>query len=221
MVQQVEKRPRGRPRKDAVPPEPEEEDLIGAVEESTNLELVWAGVSVSWLSKVFGGERDLIRKKLAKGGCKPVGMNRGTPTFNLKEAAACLVTPKFSIEDHLKSMRYNDLPPMLQAAYWDGKLKRQQFEKNAGELWHTTDVQNVLGDAYFAFASTVKLWVEALDRKHGITPEQRTTLVALSDNLLADVHQRLVEAPKRGNTPSSVVDLEARLATGEDEMDVI
>lgn len=219
MVQQAKKRGPGRPRKDDTPPK-EDEDLIG--EDSANLEVVWGGVTASWLAKTFGGDRDTVRKKLAQGGCKPVGNNRGAPTFDLKAAAACLVTPKFSIEEHLQKMRYNDLPPMLQAAYWDGKLKRQQFEKNAGDLWHTSDVQAVLGDAYFAFSTTVKLWAESLDRAHGITPEQRTTIISLSDKLLADIHQRLVEAPKHGRTPSSVVDLEARLAVdAEDDMDVI
>ena len=202
MVQQSKKTAKARERED--------DDLIGGVEVddpvNMNLGVVWGGVTASWLQQVFGGDRNVVKKKLAEGKCKVVGENRGAPTYNLAEAAACLVAPKFDIEKHLQNMRYNDLPPMLKAAYWDGKLKRQQFEVKAGQLWHDLDVQNVLGDLFFSFTTTVKLWVEDVERAEGITQGQRKTIVELTDALLESTHQMLVDAPKRGRTTSSIDD---------------
>jgi hypothetical protein len=195
-------------RKSAKAREQDEDDLIGSAEPDEpvdmNLGVVWGGVTASWLQQVFGGDRNVVKKKLAEGRCKVVGANRGAPTYSLAEAAACLVAPKFDIEKHLQNMRYNDLPPMLQAAYWDGKLKRQQFEEKAGQLWHDADVQTVLGDLFFSFTTTVKLWVEDVERADGITPAQRKTIVSLTDALLEATHQMLVDAPKRSRTTSSI-----------------
>lgn len=188
-----------------------DDDLIGDVDDapetlSTNLFDVLGGVSATWLQQVFGGDRNVVMKKLATSRCKVVGRNKGAPLYSLKEAAACLIKPKFDVDEYMQSMRYNDLPPMLQAAYWDGKKKKQEYEIKAGELWHTSDVQAVLGDTFFSFTTTVKLWVEEVDRTNGLTHEQRATIGKLTDKLLDSVHRMLVEAPQRGQTQSSIVD---------------
>lgn len=218
------KRKRGRPRKyPEGPPKPErkkplapvsqEEDLIGGPEndeDETDLRMdiaeVYGGVSGHWLSQIFGHDKNTIKKKLAAGNCEVVGYRNGGPLYRIAEAAQWLVKPKVDLVSYVKSLRPNDLPPMLNDAYWGAMLKRQKWEENAGDLWRTEAVLEVFGDLALSFKTTVSLWVEEVDRQQSLTPEQRAVLTGLCDDLLERVYQQMVEAPKKRRTPSSVVE---------------
>jgi hypothetical protein len=193
------------------PQAPDDDDLIGTTEEKdepVNMDIadVWAGVSSHWLHQVFGGDRAVVKKKLAEGGCEVIGRSKGSPLYRLKDAAAFLVPPKVDIEAYMQRLRPNDLPPMLQAAFWDGKLKHQKWAENAGDLWRTDDVLAVFGDLAFSFKTTASLWVEEVDRATGLTAEQRALIGQLTDKLLDSVYQLMIEAPKRSQTSSSTVE---------------
>lgn len=212
MAQQPKKR--GRPPKTA-PKLPEiEDDLIGATSSpeepddpvSIHLADVYGGVSSSWLAQVFGHDKNTIAKKLAAAGIEVVGRRNGGPLYRIPDAAAYLVKPKVDLVSYIKSLRPNDLPPMLNDAYWAAMLKRQKWEENARELWRTEDVLAVFGDLAFSIKTTVNLWVEEVDRTQGLTPEQRLTITQLSDKLLEQVHELMVEAPKQRVTRPSISD---------------
>lgn len=189
----------------------DDDDLIGdvsLVEEpiSTTIDEVWGGVSAHWLSQVFSADKMTIKKKLAEGGCTIVGKNKGSPLYSIAEAAQFLVKPKVDLAKYISRMRPQDMPPILHAAFWDGKIKRQTWEKNAGLLWHTEDVAKVLGELAVTIKTSVSLWAETVERSKGLTKDQRDVLVDLCDDLLKDIHENLVDAPKRSRTPSSIED---------------
>lgn len=203
---------RGRPPK-VVPPVAAEEidDLIGDTDEPldpvvTALADVYGGVSASWLAQVFGHDKNTIAKKLAAAGCEVVGRRNGGPLYRIPDAAAYLVKPKVDLVAYIKTLRPNDLPPMLNDAYWGAMLKRQKFEENARDLWRTESVLKVFGDLAISFKTTANLWVEEVERIEGLTPEQRLLITQLTDRLLENVYQLMVEAPKNGHTPSSISD---------------
>lgn len=189
-------------------PEPSDEDLIGgpAPEDPLVMALadVYGGVSSSWLAQVFGHDKNTIAKRLASAGLEVIGRRNGGPLYRIPDAAAYLVKPKVDLISYIKSLRPNDLPPMLNDAYWAAMLKRQKWEENAGDLWRTEDVLTVFGDLAFSFKTTANLWVEEVDRTKGLTPEQRLAITQLTDNLLESVYRLMVEAPnKRQTLPSA------------------
>lgn len=208
-------RRRGRPSAESKRLEAEFDELIGstaptaAVSEedegrvSTDVAEVYGGVSAYWLATMFGADKDTIKKKLAASGIEIVGRRHGAPLYRLSDAAPYLVKPKVDLVTYVKGLRPNDLPPMLNEAYWAAMLKRQKWEENARQLWHTDDVLEVFGDLAAAFKSTVQLWVEDLERLHGLTPEMRATVVLQTDRLLEQVYQVMVDAPKKRSTRSS------------------
>jgi hypothetical protein len=209
-------KPRGRPRKTppaAAAPKPvlEDDDLIGGAPEddeviTDDLAEVYGGVSAHWLAQMFGADKNTIKKKLASSGIEIVGRRNGGPLYRLKDAAAYLVTPKVDLVSYVKSLRPNDLPPMLNDAYWGAMLKRQKWEENAGDLWRTQDVLEVLGDLNLAFRSTVNLWVEEVDRINGLTPGQRLTISQNADKLLDLTYKMLVDLPSKRKTPNTSVE---------------
>lgn len=188
---------RGRPPKKAV--EPEESLKMDIAE-------VYGGVSAHWLSQVFGHDKNTIKKKLAAANIEIVGYRNGGPLYRIADAAQWLVKPKVDLVSYVKSLRPNDLPPMLNEAYWSAMLKRQKWEENARDLWRTEAVLEVFGDMALNIKTTVNLWIEEVDRQESLTPEQRKILTKLCDNLLEQIYQMMVEAPKKRRTQSSAVE---------------
>lgn len=201
-------RPRGRPRKDAV----QDDDLLGVpappedsnapIAKAPDLGLVIGGVSAAWLGHVFGMDKNTVKKRLAK--CPVAGMNRGTPHYLIKEAAAYLVNPKVDVEEYIRSLRPQDLPPHLNDTYWSALGKRQKVLADAKETWNTDDVLAVFGRVNMRIKSTVMLWVDEVDRVHGLTDEQREMLTRMADGLLEDIHELYVTEPSRGRTRSTI-----------------
>lgn len=239
-------RPRGRPSK-TTPADDDDDDLIGGGEApapkkapakrqpkstkpakeppkdadgeimSFDVADVYGGVSAAWLAQVFNADKNTIKKKLARGGCEPVGRGRGNaPLYAIHEAAAYLVKPKIDLITYIKSLRPNDLPPMLNEAYWSAMLKRQKWEENAKDLWRTEDVARILGDVAFLYKTTSQLWVEELDRHHGLTAEMRETLIQLVDTLLERIHEELTSLSQRQSTASSVAEEGAMPSDGNE-----
>ncbi len=199
------------PKPKATSPEDIEDDLIGGPAEpaeSVSIQLadVYGGVSASWLAQVFGHDKNTVAKKLASAGLEVVGRRNGGPLYRIPDAAAVLVKPKVDLVAYIKTLRPNDLPPMLNVAYWDAMLKRQKWEENAGDLWRTADVLEVFGDLAFGIKTTVNLWVEEVDRVDGLTAKQRQTVTELSDKLLDKIYQQMVEAPGKRKTSSSAAE---------------
>lgn len=206
-------RRRGRPSENP----PEIDDLIGDVgapapaeladeDEPFSLDIarVYGGVSATWLATVFGQDKNTVKKKLGLAGIESVGTRKGGLLYRIADAAPYLVPPKVDLMSYIKSLRPNDLPPILSDSYWSAMLKRQKWEENAGQLWRTENVLAVFGDLALEIKTTVSLWVEEIDRQEPLTAEQRALLVRMADKLLESVHERMVEAPNRGFTASAI-----------------
>jgi len=212
MVSEAPKKRRP-PKKRAAQAPIEDDDLIGGRPEdpedepvSTALADVYGGVSASWLAQVFGHDKNTIAKKLAVAGIEVVGRRNNGPLYRIPDAAAYLVKPKVDLTTYIKSLRPNDLPPMLNDAYWGAMLKRQKWEENARDLWRTEAVLKVFGDLAISFKTTANLWVEEVERVEGLTQEQRQLITKMTDGLLDRVYQLMVEAPKKSRTLPSVAE---------------
>ena len=166
-----------------------------------DLQEIRDGVTVTWLSSLYGLARKTIEKQLV--GC-PV-MKRGkndAPLYDLTIAAAYLSSRKRDIAAALKTAKEADLPAPLQRQFWQTKLLRNKWEMEAGEMWATEDVLDVLGEVFKIIKNNTMLWVDNLEQTATLSKEQRENLVSYVDELNTTIHAEIVKLPDRRQTPS-------------------
>jgi len=185
--------------------EPREITSADANEGTIKMTGAMQGVTVYWLSQVFGLTPETVRKRLAD--CTPESISGKSNRYRVKDAAEFLVEPKIDIESYMKRMRPGDLPPLLQKEVWDARLKRQKWETMAGDQWHTNDVMEVLSDVFSIIKSTIQLWPDTLERTEGLTDEQRQLLVVMGDALQDEIYQGIKGMAAKKNTKSTLYDL--------------
>lgn len=225
-------RPRKKPGSDLAdlktpPPTDDFDDLIGTPtvagshaldyvpEGEVDADNIFAGVTRTWLADVFGMDPTTVKKRLAN--CPAKGKRGGFPLYELRLAAQYLVPPRVDIGEYLKSMRPNDLPPILQSAYWDAQRKRQEWEKEAGELWKTEKVIETLSETFKLIKTSASLFADTVEQEHGLTDAQRSTIGKLTDSLMDDIHGSLIRQHDTTRTPSQLAelkDIEADVRTG-------
>ncbi len=148
------------------------------------------GVTVSWLSQVFDMDPKTVKAKLAD--CPPLHKRKAGYTYHLPTACQYLVKPALSPDQFMRNMKPADLPAAFQQSFWDAALKRQKWEENAGELWRTDRVREVLGNMFQLIKFTLQLWPDTVERQKGLSDEQRVLLTELVDTLQKDIYQKLV-----------------------------
>ena len=164
-------------------------------------------VSITFLSEALGQDRKAVTRKLAE--LPPVGQHRGNvPLYDFRQALAYLVTPRVDMAKAVRTMRVEDLPPSLHKDVWDAKLKEQKWRQQAGELWQTEDVLEVLGEAFQRLKTTTQLWIDHVADNHALPAPARKELTDLVDALQADLHRTLCEMPKERATASQVGEIE-------------
>lgn len=157
------------------------------------------GVNVSWLCQAFGLSRRTVINKLS--GVRPIRLGaRHAPIYAIKEAAPRLVTAEIDYAEALKSMRAQDLPPVLQAVFWDAMNKKLEWEKKAKHLWHTSDVLDVLTDLFSTIRKTMQLWPEELEKAHKLDRAQLDFIRGQVDGLQASLHEKLIEKAAMSQT---------------------
>lgn len=161
------------------------------------------GVTAAWLAHAFGMNPITVKKKLRN--CPvyridPRGQKMETTLYDLPVAAAFLVTPAYSIEEYLRSVRKADLPPAIQQSVWDALLKRQKWEENAGQLWRTEKVREVLGGTFQTIKFTTNIWLEMIERQTAMTDEQRKIIAGLVRGLQGDIYDAMVKMDANGAT---------------------
>lgn len=201
----LEPRGRGRPRN--VKPRP---DIIGDRGKTPDLEIGVreniAGVSIGWLSNIFRMDRQTVQKRL--GACPVLRRGQGdVPLFDVGQAASFLIKPKINIEEWVKSLRPADLPPYLQSEFWDAQNKRQKWEENAGDLWRTDRVVEVFADVFKLIKETMQLWTDSIERKEGMTGEQRRLLMQMIDGMQDELYKKLIDFSKTQKTLNSAAEL--------------
>lgn len=176
-----------------------DEDLVGAPPPRKPLD--WrdtkGGVTAEWLAQAFRMDRRTINRRLHDCPFVP-----GTELYDLPEAAGYIVQPKHSIEDFAKYMKKSDLPPELREAYWAAMLKQTKWMQEAGELWHTQDVFDVLGEAFKRLKNAILLMQNEIDDAEPLTVAQRAKLREMTDGLQRELHEQLVVMARERRTQS-------------------
>ncbi len=147
--------------------------------------------TMAQLAQLFQTDAKTLPRRLR--GIRPSGQRNNTRTFNIRDAASRLVKPGYSIEQYIMRMHPNEMPMGLHKEFWAGQKSRQEFEMRAGDLWSTAQVVEALAEAFKTARMTVLLMPETADRETGVTDSQRKILRRLSDGLIDDLRETLVD----------------------------
>lgn len=176
-------------------------------------------MTIPWLVQAFEMPEPTVRYRLRN--C-PVKDNRTRGTkmkvalYDIKVAARYLIAPAYSTKEYMKSLKRGDLPPVLQQAVWDALLKRQKWEENAGELWRTERIREVLGSTFQTLKFTLQLWTETIERQSELSDEHRGIILELVDALQGDLYEALVKNMSEQETGAQISELEEQF--GETEL---
>lgn len=185
------RRPSGRPRKDSLP-----EPFLGNFAVNVN-----HGITVAQLAAYFRSNRKAVIDALRN--CVPIRTDKtGVLLYDFVEACSYLVTPKRDMRDYLRSVTDKDLPQELREAFWNAKIKEMKARVMAGDLWHSSSVLEVFGETFKTLKNTMQLWVDTIDESHGLSNDQRETLMRLVDKLMTELHESLVSQAKSSATES-------------------
>ena len=170
-------------------------------------EAFWKPVGISFLANVFRLSNSTVaRKRLAD--CPIIDEDEhGNPLYDFIEAAGHLAPPRGkAVVAMLRKMGPSELPPQLSLAVQKAKNEELTYKVRAGELWHTADVMEVLGEVFLLMKSTMQLWVETLNDKGSLTKEQYEALSEMVYSLQTEMHGKLVEYSQRRSTYAAIGD---------------
>lgn len=163
-------------------------------------------VSASFLGNCLDIDRRTVAKRLID--CPPVGYAGGNRAlYDFRQALPFIVQRPMSEKDLEAAIRRLDsssLPRGLSKDIWDAKLKAQKWRQNAGELWPTDKVLEILGEAFQRLKTSTQLWIDQIADNHALPEKARQELTVLVDALQADLHRTLCEMPKEAQTPSQL-----------------
>lgn len=179
------------------------------------------GVSITWLEQVFGINRRTVQKRLIDGKVHPCGEGHGGyPLYDLREAAACLIEPKFDVEQYIAKLNPKKLPPELSKVFWDAKRSKLRYQTEAGQAWLTEDVLDVFGDVFMLIRSQTKHWMTELLARGDMSDTQFKRLERMVDKFQDSLHRKLCELPQRRKTMSVAGQDEDASDGADDETDI-
>lgn len=162
-----------------------------ARDEVTSDLLTTGEASMAQIAQLFRTDAKTLPRRLRR--LKPTHSRAGTNVYSIRDAAAYLVKPGYSIEQYLRTMHANDLPVGLMKEFWAGQKSRQGYEMQAGDLWPTAAIVEALAEAFKQARMTILLFPETIERETGISDAQRKVFRRLVDGLIDDLRESLVK----------------------------
>lgn len=160
------------------------------------------------ICKLFGLTDKTVRNKLST--LSPAMIQGSGKYYVLADVLPLIVKPK-NIADYIRTMNFSELPKDLTKEFWAGQRSQQIFLKEAGDLWPTNKVVDLVGEAFKTIAMKVKLLGDQIDREATMTPEQRRLVEGMIDETLKGIANELQAKFKRRP--------EVKLPTEEDAQD--
>lgn len=150
--------------------------------------LLYSGANITQLARIFKMDLRDIKAKL-NGKIKPAGKRNGFPIYAIKDAAEYLASPIHDIDEFIQKMSIADLPTILRKEFWAGMRSRQLYEKEAAELWPTSDVIDTIAELLKTLRLSLLLSREGVERETELSQRQRDIIIRIIDNALEDAHR--------------------------------
>lgn len=152
-------------------------------------EILAAGFPIPVLADLFGVPHDTARRKLMK--CTPTGKDSNSLLYSVVDAAKLFIDVQLDSKALVQLMKKGDMPPALNAEFWRAQLNRQEFEKKAGDLWHTDRVLEAMSSAFKVCRQQIVLFTDTIETQTQLSTEQRKILRTLSDQLIVSLGEAL------------------------------
>lgn len=146
------------------------------------------------ICKLFGLTDKTVRNKLSS--LAPAMIQGSGKYYVLADVLPLIVKPK-NVADYIRTMNFSELPKDLTKEFWAGQRSKQIFMKEAGDLWSTNKVVDLVGDAFKTIAMKIKLLGDQIDREATMTPEQRRLVEGMIDETLKGIANELQAKFKR------------------------
>lgn len=167
------------------------------------LNMLAKGVDPTFLARVFKKTKWHVEKNLIR--VKPIGYNkRGIPLYDFGEAATYLVDFRANLEMLSDEIRIEHLPSGLQEKVWNAKLKKQKFEENAGDLWRSDKVIEVMSDILQNVRSRLQILPDEIDRVANLGSFEMEQVTNLIDSIQNEIHETNIELVRKRNIESSL-----------------
>jgi hypothetical protein len=173
-------------------------DIKNAGPDEKTRSMIHEGCSISQLADIFDRDRRTVTRYIHDAGVKPCANRNGNPIYKLRDVAGylCDIDPAF-IEERLRTMNPQDLPPLLSKEFWNGKRARLTYLREEGELWETSQIQMLLGVWVKNFVTGVRQVQDTIDRREILSEQQREALVQEMDSLINMTRETLGGAFQR------------------------
>lgn len=154
------------------------------------------GATVSDIARIFNQSQSEVQKRIS-GRITPVTPPGEKPVrYKLKDAARYMVELKIDahvIEDAIKKMSPEKLPPKLTQVFWQGQKSRLEFQERQGQLWKSERVVGILADVFKPMSITIRMFQDTVAQECELTDTQKERITELSDGLLRHLQETLIE----------------------------
>lgn len=179
----------------------------GAKDEVTSTLLSTGQATMAQIAQLFETDAKTLPKRMK--GVIPKGTRSGYKVYSIREAAAFLVEPGYEIEDFIRQMSPQELPPLLSKEFWNGQKSRLAYEKELGNHWPTDEVVAAFGEVLNVVRMTLLLVADDVDREAGLTDGQRAIIRRIMDAAIVTMKQNIAEKFKEYHA-NLVTDAESR-----------
>ena len=148
--------------------------------------------TMAQLAGLFRTDAKTLPQRLKK--VPTEGKNRnGYNVYDIRKAASFIVTPGYEIEEFIRQMSPQELPPLLQKEYWNGQNARLKYERELGNLWPTPDVAEFVGELLSTVRMSLLLVADDVDREESLTDGQKQIIRRIMDGLISTLKEKLAE----------------------------
>lgn len=182
-----------------------------AREEVTSEVLNTGTATMAQLAQMFETDAKTLPKRLKM--VAPAGTRRGNKVYRIKEAAQYIVTPGYEIEEYIRQMSPQELPPLLSKEFWNGQRARLEFETKLGMHWPTEEIVEFIGALQNTIRMVLLLAVDDVNREQALTDGQRKVFQRITDAAIVTMGKTVAERLKdyyanrtanRGSRPEPV-----------------
>jgi len=163
-------------------------------------EIASNGITVGDLAGLTGLSATEIETALV--GVPPMrGQQTRARVYDLYAAMSALVVAgeganSAMIEEAIKRMKPNTLPPALSKEFWQGQKARLEYMQSVDHLWRTERVQKVVASIFKIIRQQMTLLVDNVEQQTSLSNRQREIIIALADGTLGDCRDTVLDDAK-------------------------
>lgn len=155
-------------------------------------ELLTSGAAtIAQLAQLFETDAKTLPKRMKM--VQPVGTRKGNKVYSIRQAAQFIVTPGYEIEEYIRQMSAQELPPLMMKEFWNGQRARLEYEIKLGNHWPTEDVIEFIGELGQAMRMVYLLLADDVNRETSLTDGQRKAILRLADAGIANMQKTVKE----------------------------